>query len=118
MSDNAFYFGCWREAGHYLFTPSGRSTYSVPNDFPLPANYLDSGLLPPNLPETEGRASLVHINGWTVISFWDRSVDKRGKCNSSFLFRGHFTFDEMCKLAAEKFPTIWNRFAFPITEHK
>ena len=116
MMDGAFYFGCWREAGHYLFCPSGRqASYRLPDDFPISrGDILDAGFLPANLPEVEGLASFCHLNGWTIISFWDRSVDKRGKSNSSFLLRGEYSFDVACKAAAEVFPAIWSRFKFPI----
>jgi len=117
MKDVAFYFGCWgNELGHYLRGPSGRMFHeqNLPEDFPVVVNILDSGLLPPNMPETEGESSLCHIFGWTIISFWDRSVDRRGKCNSSFIFRGTYRFHDMLKLAAETFPAIVSRFSFPI----
>ena len=29
-------------------------------------------------PQTQGEALLYHKQGWTAISFWDRSVDERG----------------------------------------
>jgi hypothetical protein len=119
MTDGMYYFGCWQEAGHYLRTPDGRTgEYALPHDFPFRVHTLDGGFLPPKLPETEGRATLFHINGWTVMTFWDRSVDKRGACNSSFVFRGKLTFAEACALAADKFPSVWNRFQFPVTEYQ
>jgi hypothetical protein len=119
MSDTAFYFGCWDGPGHFLHVPGGRTReHSLPPDFPLRFHILDGGLLPPNLPEVEGRATFIHINGWTVMSFWDRSVDTRGKCNSAFLFRGRLSFSEACHEAAEAFPSVWRRFKFPIVEFR
>ena len=36
MTDDAFYFGCWSEVGHYLFDPNGRnSERRIPVDFPV-----------------------------------------------------------------------------------
>jgi hypothetical protein len=119
MIDDAYYFGCWQEPGHYLFAPGGRNAERhIPDDFPVSVHILDGGLLPPKLPEVEGRASLAHINGWTILSFWDRSIDKRGKCNSSFLFRGRLTFAEACQQAANNFPYLWTRFKFEVTEYQ
>lgn len=111
-----FYFGCRREAGHYLWGP-GRAMWrssDVPADFPCTMTP-DATFLPPrDNPEVEGLASFFHLNGWTIISFWDRSVDSRGKCNSTFLARGVMTFDAICEKAKAEFPDVWQRFKFPI----
>ena len=121
MIDGAFYFGCWNEPGHFLRSANGRTHHvdaTLPDDFPLMWRILDGGLLPPCRPQVEGIATFIHINGWTVLSFWDRSVDKRPGCNSAFLLRGIYTFDVACKAAAEMFPTVWGRFQFEIMERR
>lgn len=121
MSDKtAMYFGCWNgEAGHFLGSPSGRrGSLDRQIDFPVKDYILDGGLLPPNLPQTEGRATLVHINGWTIMSFWDRSVDSRYGCNSTFLIKGHLEFDAMVARCKYHFREIWDRFKFPISEFR
>lgn len=118
MNDD-FYFGCWNgRVGHYLYDTRGstRSDYSPPAGFPIRSTILDGGLLPPGEPQTEGVATFCHINGWTVISFWDRSVDKRGGCSSSFLMKGLHDFGSACCRAKSQFPDIWNRYAFPIVQ--
>lgn len=115
-----FYFGVWSKThgGHHLYAPGGGgvSEYSdrMPKDFPVAIHVLDTGFLPAKQPETEGRATFVHINGWTIISFWDRSGDARGKCNSAFLARGLMAFEEIVSLAREKFPSVWERFTFEV----
>ncbi len=111
-----YYFGCWQAVGHYLHTVTGFriGMYAVPEDFPCPFAALDGGILPPRLPQVEGRATLVHVNGWTLLSFWDRSVDTRGGSCSTFVVRGQHTFAEACALAQEGFPLVWRRFTFPI----
>jgi hypothetical protein len=109
--NDAFYFGCKNnKVGHYLHNETLRAIHSniFPKDFPTDVGVLDGGLLPLKQPEIEGRASIVHINGWTIMSFWDKSVDKRGKSNCAFLFRGHYTFNEVCEMARERFPSIMN----------
>lgn len=114
----AFYFGCSNDhMGHFLYDPSGRSGLTArQEDFPVAEHVLDGGLLPPWRPQVEGRATLVHINGWTILSFWDRSIDARGNSSSSFLVKGKLSFDEICARAKYHFAAIWARFAFPIVE--
>lgn len=116
-----FYFGCYRETGHYLFASRGHGIQKVhssssllPVDFPCLSGMLDGGFLPPNLQQAQGRASFCHLNGWTIIAFWDRSVDSRGKSHSTFLMRGIFEFEMAKSLSVEAFPEIWKRFTFPV----
>jgi hypothetical protein len=52
---------------------------------------------------------LAIINGWTILGMWDRSGDKRGASNASFLLEGVFSFNEARKLTAEYFPQLWLR---------
>jgi hypothetical protein len=117
MTDDIYYFGCWREPGHFLRSREGvRHEHNLPADFPCPLNMLDGGFLPPKLPDVQGRATCVHLNRWTILSFWDRSVDKRPGCNSAFIIRGYHTFSEAVRLAKERFPEVWGRFTFTVYE--
>lgn len=113
--NDIFYFGCRREAGHYLFHPSGGTAYGyrVPDDFPC-TETPDAVFLPKKQPQTEGIASLCHLNGWTIISFWDRSVDIRSGSNSTFLARGIIDFEAIRNKAREAFPDVWKRFKFDV----
>lgn len=117
--NEVFYFGCIKEPGHYLWTRHGHRIHhpshpELPEDFPVRIHILDGGLLPPCKQEIEGQAALWFTDGWTIISFWDRSVDKRGACNSSFIVRGVHTFEEAVKRAREVFPSVWRRFTFEV----
>lgn len=115
--NDVFYFGCWNEPGHYLHNPAGSRLHSertLPHDFPCAINVLDTGFLPPNLPETEGRATVAHLNGWTILAFWDRSVDSRGKCNSAFVMRDTLDFDDAVLRSRAAFPNIYLRFKFQV----
>jgi hypothetical protein len=109
-----FYFGCVREAGHYMFDHNLRTQWDVLDTNPWKYE-VDSGLCPKG-PEIQGRALVHHKDGWTALSFWDRSVDKRGKCNSNFLAEGTFTFAQMWEYAQKYFPSITGRFTFPVVE--
>lgn len=113
-----FYFGCWDRPGHFLFLPNGWQAHgsNVPKDFPCRDGALDGGFLPPNLPQNEGRASLWHVSGWTILTFWDRSVDSRTGCCSAFVMRGDLTFEQAVATSRNVFPGIWKRFTFDVFE--
>lgn len=128
-----FYFGPWSEAGHYFFDESGRSIQEekIPG-FPFGhdgARIPVDGCLQPgcqkdrygrwnhrDTPEVEGEALLHHISSWTVLSFWDRSVDTRGACNSNYFAEGGFTFDQMVEMAKARFAGRWSRMRFDVVE--
>jgi hypothetical protein len=87
---------------------------------PTPTNVdkiglMRSGYEPPSYEVPQGLcAHLIH-DGWTVISFWDRSADRRGACNSAFVVHEVVRdFDEMTRRAKETFPTIYARFPFTL----
>jgi hypothetical protein len=111
-----YYFGCVGKSGHYMFQPSDsypKQDHTFTRDNPW-GYQVDSGLCPSG-PQVEGRAMIHHKDGWTALSFWDRSVDRRSGSNSNFLAEGTFTFAEMVEFAKERFPKIMARFAFTIS---
>lgn len=123
----AYYFGCQRESGHYFFHPDGKGGRSWDIERRVgPAIYprIDSRFCPgakqerggyrQTRPEVEGEAALNHIEGWTILSFWDRSVDKRGGCNSNFVALGTHDYTTMRAIAATQFPSVWKRFKFEV----
>lgn len=121
MKVDIFYFGCWGQtAGHYLHAGGGSSMRQrdLPEDWPIAVDFLDCGLLPPKKPQTEGLATFVHVNGWTIISFWDRSADSRPNSNSAFLARGLHSFDEIVRMTRAAFPSVWDRLKFEVVERK
>lgn len=120
-----YYFGCWDRVGHFLFAADGRRIHcfagvgilpcGLPKDFPVRAETLDGGLLGYE-EQVEGRTVVTHIRGWTILSFWDRSVDERPGCNSNFVMRGNLSFADALDAARTTFPKVIRRFAFPIVE--
>lgn len=121
QAPQAFYFGCIKTAGHYLWDSSGRRrcgyTSDLPRDFPVMIGVLDAGLLGHYVEDQpEGEAVLSHIGNWTILSFWDRSVDRRHGCNSNFIIRGKWTFDEAVAVAKDQFANVWSRFTFEVSE--
>jgi hypothetical protein len=66
----------------------------------------------------EGRAALHHIFHWTVLSFWDRSVDPRPGSHSTFILFGILTFEAAVAKAKSEWPEVWKRYTFTVTEIK
>lgn len=113
MTKPSFYFfGCVRKPGHF-FHPASGSPQIYYEDQPFPD--IDGGLQPQNIKQLQGPALLHHKDGWTALSFWDRTVDARGGCNGNFLANEVLSFDAMLARAHEKFPEIMARFPFEIT---
>lgn len=124
-----YYFGCVERAGHFLWTPGPRDALRDTTPWgPCP----DGTLCPHPNPrcefntnhfgckceQHEGIALLHHKDGWTALGFWDRSVDKRGGCNSNFLAEGIYTFEQMIDLATQHYPAIVSRYKFEIKEYQ
>lgn len=91
----ALYFGCWTGPGHYLHYTNGLHVRDrdLPEGLPWSVGLMDGGLLNngriPDCPDgrvfwTCGGAKTF----WYAFYWWDRSVDKRGACNSGFYVRG------------------------------
>lgn len=119
MKDGIYYFGCIKESGHYLWTRRGNRLYEHDPDlkdhFPLQIHILDGGLIPPaTWIHPQGHAFLAHINGWTVISFNDSSVDKRGGSCSAFVIQGIRTFENALAVSKRVYPEIFARFTFEV----
>lgn len=117
MSSSQFreplYFGCEKvgETGHYAFTQTGRK-YGRDEHW---LSLLD-GMFAPEGPEVEGVARLHHLNGMTILAFWDRSVDSRYASNSAFVLKGKLAFDEALAEAKQRFPWVFARFKFEVVQ--
>lgn len=118
MTDDAFYFGCWDRLGHFLFDVHGRTRRegTLPADFPVMTHALDGAMLGYDRQQVEGRAYVAHVRGWTILSFWDRSVDKRYACSSNFILRGTLGFDAAVAKARAAFPQVWQRYKFEVVD--
>lgn len=134
---DCFYFGCWNEAGHFLFAPGGRMVSwqeSKKIDTYGPGHHLD-GSLAPRLDRAGkivwgGSAATVeegvrighrsveypqgqflrHVlpNGFTALSWWDRAQgDRRGACNSTILLRGERVTEEVLAAGRRHFPHVF-----------
>src|SRR5438128_5998 len=126
MTDDMLYFGCWSGSGHFLYDKYGNY---VRSGCPFHHVMMGSGRISsgPGLdggycPQTKayqpkGVAKLTHISDWTIIAFYDRSMDKRYNSNAAFLTKGTHTFEEMVEAAKAQFPGIWARYKFEVREH-
>lgn len=129
-----FYYGCGRKPGHYFWKPGmiqarGEETAPTPHttqSFPqvVPWGYsVDGKLTPPDERHADGRlyyapqgkAALHYKDGWTAISFWDRSVDTRPGSLSTFVMEGTYDYDQAIALARQNFPEVFERFQFEVT---
>ncbi len=120
------YFGPWKEAGHYLCDRSGRHLYGDDakrigfKDHRLGLSKgLDPcycpGWLPDGYkrsrPEIEGEAKLTHEAGLTILGVWDRSVDTRGGCHSTYIAIGTYDPETMTKLCTLAYERRWKLLA-------
>lgn len=116
----AFYFGYVEGYGHGLIDQYGnhvrdRDSKSLPKYLRLP----DATLTPNISGEPEGVAKIiVDSEGWTVLSFWDRSGDRRPGSNTNFILKGTFSFEEALNYSKDIFPNIFSRITFPIVLFK
>lgn len=117
--ESCYYYGCIDRLGHYLFASPWHLARVEPGAWPFGADgwSLDGKYAPPG-PEVQSLARIVHVDGWTVLAMWDRSVDHRAHSNSNFVAKGEKTFEDMVALAAEYFPSVWKRIndAAPVRE--
>ena len=125
----ALYFGCWDQPGHYLHDSRGRRLYSgnkLLSDFPWDERIMDTGFLKnAKIPDKPNGKVYWTCGGadsfWYAFFWWDRSVDTRGACNSSFYVRGfgYPEADRAFEYACSQFQRVVIRQKFPlILQHK
>lgn len=119
------YFGCIEHSGHsaWEFWTDQPAGYAQPR----PVLYTDvcdllgmsvDATLAPSWPKyRQGAASLHHIRGWTVLAWWDMTVDSRPASNSALLAEGMLDMPAMLGLLHVAFPTVSSRqpLSHPIT---
>ena len=115
---DAIYFGCNNDrVGHRAYDKNMTSTY-LRVDSKLQWVQMADGLLAPRDSTKQGIAVFHFIHGYSIISFWDRSINKRGGSSSTFFIKGEFTFEETLEGAKNIFPSIFERFEFEIKRDK
>lgn len=121
--DDVFYYGCWGLPGHYWFE-QGMQSAQIPCGFPFLRD-VDGGYAPRltsghhiGAEAPQGQAVRTYRDGWTLISFWDRSGDRRKSSNSNFAIRGEWSFAAAVEKSKTAFPKVWARFPFEVTEFR
>jgi hypothetical protein len=112
----AYFFGCVGRVGHHLFSPPS-SIMQSECLAPWKVGEIDQAMQPGctrgvgarHDEQLLGVARLHHRAGWTMLSCWDRSVDRRPGSNANFMVEGEHDFEAMLALAAEAFPGVWKR---------
>lgn len=119
-SVEAYYFGPWKGfPAHRWRDPSGRAAdFHAKAFLPAALHNLDATYCPGRgvgvrypgtRPEVEGEASIHHVEDWTVLAWWDRSVDERPGANSNIVARGTWDFEAMVSIAKAQFVEVWAR---------
>jgi len=118
MLDGPLYFGCVDRVGHHLFdkrlTMLSSTVVGVDGSQLRWMRSLDGVLPPQDGLRIDGEARLHVLHGWTVIAFWDRSVDSRPNSNSVFFIPGVKPFEVALAMAREAFPSVFARFTFEV----
>lgn len=111
--ERVYYFGCLGGSGHYTWESEQRRSQEREIDHFL-CRY--DGCLPPLVgsEQEEGSAYVVYFKDFTVLAFWDRSVDGRKNSNSMFLVPGRPDYAELFRACQAAFPGVWKRFPFEV----
>ena len=109
------FFGCTGQPGHHFHCKSDRRFNY--DKTPWGAK-LDGGLLTDNYYQADtsvtGKVAVVRKDGWTAMSFWDRSGgDSRAGCSSTFLAHAELGAITLLELAKVQWPEIFSRAGFP-----
>ena len=102
-------FGCIGAPGHCMHnrTPPHPAWDSTPW-----GNQVDGGLAPQQDCVT-GEYVEHHKDGWTAVSFWDRSGDHRPGSNTNFFVAHTVTGEELIAMARKQWPEVFARRGFP-----
>lgn len=130
-----FYFGPMKEAGHYLWYGRRRIDFEEARTLGFPCDrsygttlrtersldggyctgYIEGNPYRRSKAEIEGHALFAHEKplftyekGLTILGLWDRSVDTRPGCCSTYVALGLHGFAEMMELCEKAYPERWN----------
>lgn len=120
----SYYFGCGRESGHYWWPPSASPFLNAKVNRLMgpgagkpgtcPWGWEVDGAVQPKK-TWNGPCRLHHKDGWTLLGWWDNSVDNRPGSCSAFAHEGTLTFDEMKVLFQKNFPWAHERLLRELT---
>ncbi len=109
-----YYYGCWGDKGHFLWTPEQESVRISKMKDATPFGDDIDGYLQKGSARCTGTgiptdARLHHQDGWTALAFWDRTVDTRPGSCSVFLAEGVHDVEAIKEIAHSNFPEVWDR---------
>jgi len=109
-----YFHGCRTDKGHFLYK-SGDSSYKLGFDLSkILGRHLDSGFAPCDRLtggyEEQFKAMITWTSGYTVIAFWDRTIDQRHASNSAFVVDENMCFANMVPLCKDAFPEVFARY--------
>jgi hypothetical protein len=131
VTESMYFFGAHREIGHYLWRVTsdvGLVSYGIrDNPFSFPTWQLDGYRFQPGSiwpaprvrrdpVETLGIARLTHVDGWTVVGMWDRSVDQRGASCAAIIVPGQRGLEDVVEEARRRMPETMKRFPALVAE--
>ncbi len=118
LTSPVYYYGCWDNCFNSFYLPDG-DELSLGDHGQLKELLAHDGIsifdigdsrLVGDLPRgAEGQAHLFHMNGWTYVTFWNKSYDSRNGNHSDFFTQGIWDFDTMCRIARQEYPMLWKK---------
>ena len=78
-------------------------------------NAIDGGFIFDGKKRTEniGVVASTKRDGWTLVSWADRSVDTRPGSHSTFIMEAEVTPERLIEMAREQWPQVFSRPGFP-----
>lgn len=114
-----YYFGCLREAGHYLWINEGYHAYDY-RKYGLTDRLvyaLDGAFCPFRIEYQRWLCSIVPP--WTIVSWWDSSQDTRPQSVSAFIGSGFGNEPHrLLDAARTKFPSVFARQPKELIEYE
>lgn len=106
----AAFFGCWGQAGHYMFAPDKSHIRDLDCDrfgFPKPHELDGSRIFLP-YPEIRDHGRLTYLSApnLSVLSWWNGLYDTRGAVNSHFMYPGNHPIPVMWHCFGHYFPDL------------
>lgn len=113
-----YYFGCGlRETGHYLHNIDLITIDEFSLKLPFKWEKLDCGFCPKDNEvnnQEQGIIKSTKIDEWLILSFWDRSMDKRFGSHSTFLCKTNEGKKELLSRSKKCYPKIFKRIEFKL----
>ena len=97
-----------------MFKPGMDSTYHG-SDW-LPASIwskIDTRFCP-DKSQKNGTYKHTQVDGWSIVAFWDNTIDSRPGSHSTFVVNEVIEATELLDRAREAFPKVFARYAFKV----